>query len=48
MSGDPAAYRLQWIDPANGSALGKSSRIRGGDVLSLEAPQNDCVAYLYR
>ena len=47
LSGDPAAYRLQWIDPGNGATLGKSSRIRGGDVLSLEAPQNDCVDYLY-
>ena len=48
LSGDKTVYRLRWIDPASGNVLGKTQRIRGGELLSLEAPQSECVAYLCR
>ena len=48
LSGDKTSYRLRWIDPASGNVLGKTQRIRGGELLSLEAPQSECVAYLCR
>ena len=47
LSADRASYRLLWLDPASGKALGKAVRLRGGKPLSLEAPAAECVAYLY-
>ena len=47
LSADKGSYRLLWLDPASGKALGKAVRLHGGKPLSLEAPAAECVAYLY-
>lgn len=47
LSGDKRSYRLVWIDPSSGQAIGKASRIKGGKSLTLKAPSEEAVAYLY-
>ena len=47
LSGDRKSYRLVWIDPSSGRALGKTTRVKGGKPLTLKAPAEEAVAYLY-
>lgn len=47
LSGDGRSYRLVFIDPSSGRSLGKAVRIRGGRPLTLKAPSEEAVAYIY-
>lgn len=47
LSGDRRSYRLVFIDPSSGRSLGKAVRIRGGRPLTLKAPSEEAVAYIY-
>lgn len=47
LSGDRRSYRLVFIDPSSGLALGKTTRVKGGNPLTLKTPAEEAVAYLY-
>ncbi|MBQ2007005.1 MAG: pectate lyase [Bacteroidales bacterium] len=46
LPGDNRSYRSQWIDPASGEQIGKSVRVKSGDVIKV--PAEAAVLYLYR
>lgn len=48
LSHDRKTYKVVWINPVNGEIFRKEqTRLKGGKVISLKAPQKYCVCLLY-
>lgn len=48
LSHDRKTYKIVWINPVNGEIFRKEqTRLKGGKVISLKAPQKYCVCLLY-
>ena len=46
LNGDSSEFKVYWIDPVTGTVIRKDRKIKGGTVITLNAPTNHTVCFL--